>query len=1224
MKDDPKISGYLIFSHTGQDFTYIDVEKISDNAQQCHQDKSNDGNKTGYKGIGFKSIFSISDMVEIISNGYNIRFDKNYVQWIRSAQVVPWPIIPIWTEENEIPAEVRPYLNRSHVNFIIAVNKDPNISIANEFKFIAEHPSIVLFLRNVQSIELAIDRQEKMIRLDRESYRRTIYINNDFHSSWIVKEIPLKIPDIMKKYLVNLNEHQCPDRLKKSIMTKITFAAQLDKDQNIVQLEQSYLYSTLPTKVDFELPYLINGDFLLNADRTRLVENLWNAFLLCQLACYQFTWLVDLTKDQKIRYQILKLMSSEFIHHDYHQFNESFHAGFKQGFDTIAFIPKYLSNQLLTTKQVIIDETGFYQYAQIPPLEGELADYQLADLEIFQYKYGIKKINLNKILENLPKHAETYNNILFQCSVIKYLYGVSISKNISDDFREKVKKTRFLLAEDKTIDAPRNLYYKSTEAIPVPPVMKIKFIDLELWNSSQEIQNYLSVLGVREATPSELIRGYILQLITDKQITPDNVIPITIFCFETSQRNLLSDEAWQVFQKLPVLTKRRKLISARDSYLSDDYQPDFKLENILLKEDIFISEMYIKQNPPAHNHLVNAWKQFFIRLDVKSDIRFFLTQNYAISDAIAHKGESMTRYLDILKARLAIPFIQNYHKLDNFLDFNVIQYIQFPEFANPFWKKMISNWEFIIQNHGRSQYRKSDAGLGMEIPISYLQYFLQNTKCIPGTDDKMHNTSELYLPRFRMFHKTITVAAIDVDFTEKQAEFFGFKNVIQLDDCLKLLTDLNKNGITDINQYSLIMQSLLKLPLTDADMKQLRCWNVELPAQNGTLQPIKKLRCFAIKNKSAPHNSDHWLRNFANMSFDDLIKLSELLGINIVSIDQLQFTTVPPHETLSENIEPKKTLQQRLPLIARVEAHTTGMQEREILIKLWKIVEQLKFFHVQSMALSYREDKAGTPINAYLDSHHHLYFKDNWRNLRHLNDYCCELNRELNLSADTVRYLGEILCETNMREWLAEKFSDSHGLLPLPGEEGRLQLEPKKMATFEFVTKQPLSNLKSPVIETTPIPVNPIDQPKLDTLFRSTDLKQTATYGELTQIVIDNSFQDEEINNQVGWLGEAIVFKKLKLHYQLRYKSIAVQTADGFTINGTCPHLHTVNLSLIWHNINNTKDTSDRDMTITKLQTRMKSKQGKVVSTEIVKKSEVHRGEINHFKLRNTILFIRQ
>ena len=54
---------YLIVSHTGQPFSAEDVDKICDNAQQRHQQKLNDIKKTGYKGIGFKSIFSISHMV---------------------------------------------------------------------------------------------------------------------------------------------------------------------------------------------------------------------------------------------------------------------------------------------------------------------------------------------------------------------------------------------------------------------------------------------------------------------------------------------------------------------------------------------------------------------------------------------------------------------------------------------------------------------------------------------------------------------------------------------------------------------------------------------------------------------------------------------------------------------------------------------------------------------------------------------------------------------------------------------------------------------------------------------------------------------------------------------------------------------------------------------------------------------------------------------------------
>ena len=51
---------YLIVKHNGHAFTERDINKICDNAQQAQHDKLLDQNKTGYKGIGFKSVFILA------------------------------------------------------------------------------------------------------------------------------------------------------------------------------------------------------------------------------------------------------------------------------------------------------------------------------------------------------------------------------------------------------------------------------------------------------------------------------------------------------------------------------------------------------------------------------------------------------------------------------------------------------------------------------------------------------------------------------------------------------------------------------------------------------------------------------------------------------------------------------------------------------------------------------------------------------------------------------------------------------------------------------------------------------------------------------------------------------------------------------------------------------------------------------------------------------------
>ena len=65
---------YLIITHDGFAFSKNDFDSITSAAKST---KSSNKKKTGYKGIGFKSVFTNSDAVFIKSGGYSFAFDKS-------------------------------------------------------------------------------------------------------------------------------------------------------------------------------------------------------------------------------------------------------------------------------------------------------------------------------------------------------------------------------------------------------------------------------------------------------------------------------------------------------------------------------------------------------------------------------------------------------------------------------------------------------------------------------------------------------------------------------------------------------------------------------------------------------------------------------------------------------------------------------------------------------------------------------------------------------------------------------------------------------------------------------------------------------------------------------------------------------------------------------------------------------------------------------------------
>lgn len=115
------VGDFVVVSHKGEPFSKIDIESISSAGDGT---KTGDSNKTGFKGIGFKSVFSHSNFVIIKSGNFCFKFDKQHwanhwnnawgsqSAWKAERKTknkdeslkMPWQIIPIWTE---LPSELR-------------------------------------------------------------------------------------------------------------------------------------------------------------------------------------------------------------------------------------------------------------------------------------------------------------------------------------------------------------------------------------------------------------------------------------------------------------------------------------------------------------------------------------------------------------------------------------------------------------------------------------------------------------------------------------------------------------------------------------------------------------------------------------------------------------------------------------------------------------------------------------------------------------------------------------------------------------------------------------------------------------------------------------------------------------------------------------------------------------------------------------------------------------
>ena len=140
----------FLFIHNGKPFDKDDVESICSIGDST---KKNDSDKIGYKGIGFKSVFSDSETVFVNSGNFSFSFDKESFLYknVKNIDEVPWQIKPIWAEKYRYPKSVQ---NFEHffiapVSFALSIAENKVSEYSLLIPRLLEEPRFVLFLRNV-------------------------------------------------------------------------------------------------------------------------------------------------------------------------------------------------------------------------------------------------------------------------------------------------------------------------------------------------------------------------------------------------------------------------------------------------------------------------------------------------------------------------------------------------------------------------------------------------------------------------------------------------------------------------------------------------------------------------------------------------------------------------------------------------------------------------------------------------------------------------------------------------------------------------------------------------------------------------------------------------------------------------------------------------------------------------------------------------------------------
>lgn len=247
--------GCLVVINNEKGFTEADIKSICSVGKSTKKKKKIEG-FIGEKGIGFKSVFKISSNPHIFSNGFQFQlFENDRITGLSY-------IIPYWV--SDIPGIVAENINDTCIVLPLKRGKYEDIK-----KSLKKHKAeVTLFLEKLKRVEISIP-SDNYLALFEEDVEDNILT--------LTSKVNGKIGNT-QKFLISNKAIQVPEGLKEEkrdgvVDRTISIAFPLEKYNSLT------VYAYLPTEMRSGLPFLINADFLLAANRESINNTKWNQWL---------------------------------------------------------------------------------------------------------------------------------------------------------------------------------------------------------------------------------------------------------------------------------------------------------------------------------------------------------------------------------------------------------------------------------------------------------------------------------------------------------------------------------------------------------------------------------------------------------------------------------------------------------------------------------------------------------------------------------------------------------------------------------------------------------------------------------------------------------------------------------------------------------------------------------------------------------------------------------
>lgn len=294
----------VIVRNDGQRFEEEDVEGVCDVGRTLKRENNDD---IGFWGIGFKSVFRVSETPYVLSGSYRFQFSREYWESDEvdlEVEDVPWRVTPLWAEDP--PVEHQEGWNTFYLPYLDEKSKQ---RVVDSVEKLQNH--LLLFLDKITTIRVvdrrngAEDKSRKMVVDGRRDVCGGQLVELSNGEQWWVYEKVYDVPTPVSDDRIT-REH-ARDGIEKR---PARVAVEVDDDGNLeYQTEESVhasVFSFLPIEgVTSGMPFVIDADLLTGAGRTKPHQTAaWNEWIMETIGSELIPSAIESLKDHsKWRYQ---------------------------------------------------------------------------------------------------------------------------------------------------------------------------------------------------------------------------------------------------------------------------------------------------------------------------------------------------------------------------------------------------------------------------------------------------------------------------------------------------------------------------------------------------------------------------------------------------------------------------------------------------------------------------------------------------------------------------------------------------------------------------------------------------------------------------------------------------------------------------------------------------------------------------------------------------------